>query len=243
MDFRRAMLRVANEIGPRDLTKLKFACSDHIHDARQERIHTAIELFQALEERGLLASDNLTYLAKQLRDIGRPDALSHFAAFGYSVHEQQSNPKSPSVDSPKEERLTTFLLLLSEKLTSEEIDRLSFAWCKTYLQRTPDQIYSAYQLFTLMTQRMAITTDNLDILYMELSEMGRKDLCMMIENYYARKGINHQFYGHTPLPYPHIPSPASSTPSNGKSMITFFLANFFFLLVYTDLQLFFVGTL
>lgn len=227
MEFRRAMLRVAGELGQRDLDKLKFACSDQIPDAKRERIHTALDFFVALEEKGLVASNNLEYLARQLRHIGRPAALSHFEQLGFPVPaESPSSQEDPSV-TPMEERLNKFLISIADKLTSSEIDRLAFAWCKGYLNKTPDQIHSAFQLFTLMSQRMAISAENLDVLYIELSEMGRQDLCRSIEEYYARNGIKHVLYPYYPSPTSGTPSgfsPNSSTPYNGKA---FFLMYYY----------------
>ncbi len=210
MEFRRALLRVADEIGQQDLDKLKFACGDQIPDAKRERIHSAIDLFIAFEERGLLSSDNLEYLARQLRHIARPALLCHFQQLGIPIPTADtSNPANPRGENslyytPVEERLNKFLLYVSEKLTCSEVDRLAFAWCKGYLHKSPDQIHSAFQLFTFMTQRMAISADNLDVLYIELSEMGRQDLCRAIEEYYSKNGIR------LPL-YPYYPSPSSSS--------------------------------
>ena len=211
MEFRRALLRVANEIGQQDLDKLKFACGDQIPDAKRERIHTAIDLFIAFEERGLLSSDNLEYLARQLRHIGRPALLCHFQQLGIPIPTADtSNPANPHGENntPVEERLNKFLLYVSDKLTCSEVDRLAFAWCKGYLNKSPDHIHSAFQLFTLMTQRMAISGDNLDVLYIELSEMGRQDLCRAIEDYYSKNKIR------LPPLYPYYPSSSSvSTPT------------------------------
>ena len=225
MEFRRALLRVANEIGQKDLDKLKFACSDQIPDAKRERIHNVTQLFIALEEKGLLSSDNIDYLARQLRDIGRPTLLGYFHQIGIFVPDASSYNKTPHEDShletPIEERLNKFLLFVSDKLTCTEIDRLAFAWCRGYINKTPDQIHSAYQLFTLMTQRMAISADNLDVLYIELCEMGRQDLCRSIEDYYAKNGIKNALYPYHPLPpsssVPGTPSDISSPiPYNGE---------------------------
>ncbi len=211
MEFRRALLRVAGEIGQKDLDKLKFACSDQIPDAKRERIHNATQLFVALEEKGLLSSDNLDYLARQLRDIGRPTLLGYFHQMGFLVsdasHNKTSNEDNYLETASIEERLNKFLLFVSDKLTCSEIDRLAFAWCRGFINKTPDQIHSAYQLFTLMTQRMAISADNLDVLYIELCEMGRQDLCRSIEEYYAKNGIKNPLY-----PYHHSPPAPSSLP-------------------------------
>lgn len=213
MEFRRALLRVAGELGTNDLEKLKFACSDQIPDAKRERIHSPIDLLIALEEKGLLASDKIDYLARQLNGIGRPALLSHFQQFGFTVNPESLRAQRKSEDTQPEARLNKFLLHISDKLTCSEIDRLAFAWCKCYLNKTPDQIHSAFQLFTLMTQRLAITPENLDVLYIELSEMGRQDLCRSIEDYYHKNGIKHGLYPYYQGPTSGVSTPSSSTAS------------------------------
>lgn len=217
MEFRRALLRVAGELGTNDLEKLKFACSDQIPDAKRERIHSSIDLLIALEEKGLLASDNIDYLAKQLNGIGRPTLLSHFHQFGFTVSPESSRTQRKNEETRPEARLNKLLLRLSDNLTCPEIDHLAFAWCKSFLNRTPDQIHSAFQLFTLMTQRLAITPDNLDVLFIELSEMGRQDLCRSIEDYYNRNGIKHGLYCSGPTSGVSTPSSSTATtPLNSK---------------------------
>ena len=216
MNFRRALNRIGQEIGQRDLSDLKFACRDAIDESRREHIHAARDLFIALEERNLLSQDKLDYLARRLSDIGRAQLLSHFEAFGFHVPDLSCPPASgsPTNDTETdaaESPFTKCLLTISQKLNSDEVDRLAFSWCNHYLNRTVDQIFSANQLFTLMNQRLVITPDNLQVLYIELSEMGRQDLCKIIEEYYHTMGINQHPYNST---IQHAPSP---TPSNFSS--------------------------
>lgn len=216
MNYRRALNRIGQEIGQRDLSDLKFACRDVIDESRREHIHAARDLFIALEERNLLSHDKLDYLARRLSDIGRAQLLSHFEAFGFQVPDLSRPPVSGSPTSDTEtdaaeSSFTKCLLTISQKLNSDEVDRLAFAWCNHYLNRTVDQIFSANQLFTLMNQRLVLTPNNLQVLYIELSEMGRQDLCKIIEEYYQTMGINQQPYNST---IPHTPSPTPSNFSN-----------------------------
>lgn len=202
MNFRRALLRIGQEIGQRDLDSLKFACRDAIPESRMDFIHSAKDVFLVLEEKGLLSQDKLDYLTRQLIDIGRPQLLSHLEAFGFHVHDSSASPDSSS---SAESHFTRCLLAISQKLNSEEIDRLAFAWCSTHLSTSPDKIFSAYQLFTLMSHKLIFKPDNLQVLYIELNEMGRQDLCKIIEEYFLHTQ-RHQNGGRSFTPS-HSPTP------------------------------------
>ena len=206
MNYKRALLRMGQEIGQRDLENLKFGCRDAIPESRREHIHAARDLFSALEEKGLLSPEKLDYLARQMVDIGRPGLLSHLEAFGFTIPDLHRALSPTEADSSSETPFTRCLLQISQKLLAEEVDRLAFAWCGNFLMISPDKIYSANQLFNLMNQRMIIKPDNMQVLYIELNEMGRQDLCKMIEDYYHTVGMSHQPYNgiYSPSPVPSL---------------------------------------
>ena len=229
MNFKRALLRISQEMSSRDLENLKFACRDVIPEARLDFIHSPKDVFQILEEKGLLATDKLEYLTRQLIDINRRQLLSHFESFGFHIPEQPSSGLTTAVEDQSlnsiDSHFTRCLLALSQKLTAEEVDRLAFAWCGTHLSLSPDRIFSAHQLFTLMSRKLILKPDNLQVLYLELSEMGRQDLCKIIEDYYQVIGAGfHGGYpplnGHSFVP---SPSPSSTYGREGKDILYVYL--------------------
>lgn len=228
MNFRRALLRIAQEMSSRDLENLKFACRDVIPESRLDFIHSSKDIFLILEEKGLLSTDKLDYLTRQLVDINRPQLLSHFESFGFHIPDQHSS-SGPSQSSTAiedhslnsiESHFTRCLLALSQKLTAEEVDRLAFAWCGTHLSISPDKIFSAHQLFTLMSRKLALKPDNLQVLYLELSEMGRQDLCKIIEDYYQVIGLGYHggYILHNGQNFTPSPSPSSYGREGKESM-------------------------
>lgn len=202
LSFRRALNRVAAELGRQDLDNLKFMCKDVIPESKLEKTRSALDLFTSLEERGKLGVDNLEFLTNCLATIGRHRTLSHLRVAGFSVPDPTVNGSSPvqlpspvsqqppSSTSPSSEEFLfrQLLMQIAQQLQSNQVDQLAFNWCEPYLGITRENIYSATQLFTLMQQRDIITPSNLDLLYHELNEIGRRDLMKLIDDYQAKTG-------------------------------------------------------
>ncbi|KAL9975418.1 hypothetical protein ACROYT_G012579 [Oculina patagonica] len=69
--FRVKLLSLSNEITDRELVELKFICKQHIPVGVLEKIKRPLELFDELENRNLLTSDNKEFLAAILGGINR----------------------------------------------------------------------------------------------------------------------------------------------------------------------------
>ncbi len=76
--FRKMLAEVAKQIRPNEVAAMKFICTDSIPKRKQEEIHTAIELWEALEERDKLNPDDTTFLREILQSgtENRTDLIS-----------------------------------------------------------------------------------------------------------------------------------------------------------------------
>lgn len=71
--YRLKLLSLSNELTNQELVELKFICKQHIPVGVLERIKRPLELFDELENRNLLASDNKELLAALLAGINRSE--------------------------------------------------------------------------------------------------------------------------------------------------------------------------
>ena len=69
--YRLKLLSLSNGLTNQELVELKFICKQHIPVGVLERIKRPLELFDELENRNLLASDNKEFLAALLAGINR----------------------------------------------------------------------------------------------------------------------------------------------------------------------------
>ena len=183
LNFRRCLSRISNDLSRQDLDELKFACRDVVPVSRMEKIHTGIDLFAALEERDYLRMDKLDFLVGCLSNIDRHKLLDYLYSGGFHV------PGPPVREGLSQKELfTQCLQRISQHLQAHEVEKLAYVLAGSLLETNKANIYSAYNLFTLMQQQRLITPENLDQLYTELSEIGRKDLCKVIEEYYVSIG-------------------------------------------------------
>ena len=60
--FREILLELSHQIDQNDLQKMKFMCQDIIKKRQSEKITDVLELFVALEERGKLEYNNVSFL-------------------------------------------------------------------------------------------------------------------------------------------------------------------------------------
>ncbi len=200
LEFRRCLNRIANHLSRQNFDDLKFMCKDAVPVARMERVRSATDLFQALEERGRLAIDQLDYLAHVLTSVGCGRLLSEFSDSGFQVAippgpGQQLQPQGafngigPGTGVQSAEFLfTECLMRIAQQLQAREIETLSFTWAEALLGLSTDKVFSATHLFQLLQQRQIITSRNLRQLYDELHEVGRSDLAGIINEYLDKTG-------------------------------------------------------
>lgn len=195
MHFRRALNRIGNHLSRQNFEDLKFVCKDVVSVARMERVRCVLDLFQALEERGRLAVDELEFLAQALETVGCARLLSELENEGFSVPRPQVDsaiqayvPGQAMPGKSKEYLFTEYLLQISQGLSSRDVETLSFTWSDSLLGMSVDRVFSANQLLQVLQQRQIITPDDLKALYEELHIIGRSDLAQKINEYRQRIG-------------------------------------------------------
>lgn len=193
--FRRVLNRIGNHLSRQNFEDLKFVCKDVVAVARMERVRCVLDLFQALEERGRLAVNDLEFLAQALETVGCARLLSELENEGFQVPRQQVDsalqPYVPRQAMPKKSKgylFTECLLQISQGLSSRDVETLSFTWSDSLLGMSVDRVFSAHQLLQVLQQRQIIAPDDLKALYEELHVIGRSDLAQKINEY--RQKIN-----------------------------------------------------
>ena len=177
MKFRRCLIKIANRLTNQDFEYLKFVCDDSVPVARMERVRSALDLFQALEERGKMALYDLGYLSNILGSVNRANLLDELTNEGIDVPVPEGTGARPDF------LFRVCLLRIAQGLSSEDVNSLRFLWSDAYLGISADKVYSATQLFQLLERRRFLTCDDPRKLYDELHEIGRSDLCHHINNY------------------------------------------------------------
>lgn len=192
--FRRALNRIGNHLSRQNFEDLKFVCKDVVSVARMERVRCVLDLFQALEERGRLAVDDLKFLAQALETVGCARLLSELDNEGFRVPPrpqvdsaiQACVPGQPMPGKSKEYLFTECLLQISQGLSTRDVETLSFTWSDSLLGMSVDRVFSANQLLQVLQQRQIISPDDLKSLYEELHIIGRSDLAQKINEYRQR---------------------------------------------------------
>ena len=200
MDFRRCLNRLSNQLSRQNLDDMKFVCKDHVPVARMERVRGALDLFQALEERGELSMNDTSFLVKVLVGIERSNLVADLIAAGFAprdvnqpapppLHQLPPAP-APRPHQQQQDRELLFnemLLKVAQNLGSRDVEALVFTMCDS-LGMSSDRISSATHLFQLLQQRGIVTQTNLRAIYSELETIGRSDLCKRINNYLQEIG-------------------------------------------------------
>ena len=202
MDFRRCLNRLSNQLSRQNLDDMKFVCKDHVPVARMERVRGALDLFQALEERGELSMNDTSFLVKVLVGIERSNLVADLIAAGFAPRDAvQLNqpappplhqlPPAPRAAAPQQQDrellFNEMLLKVAQNLGSRDVEALVFTMCDS-LGMSSDRISSATHLFQLLQQRGIVTQTNLRAIYSELETIGRSDLCKRINNYLQEIG-------------------------------------------------------
>lgn len=72
-NFRSLLLQLSNSLTGRELQGLKFLCQQFLHEYELETINHGFQLFQALEQLGMLSPRDRNFLASKLIAVGRFD--------------------------------------------------------------------------------------------------------------------------------------------------------------------------
>lgn len=175
MSFRAALLRVSDQLTNPQLENLKFLSRSVITNARMEKIRQPLDLFSALEERGMLSIDYTDFLHQLLESAGYHEARMELAAF----------PASGNFSTTEEFLFYECLARVSQELTSKEFDDMKFFF-KDRLRRSTHKIFTATELFQLLIQMRIVTSSDLKALHDVLIEAGRRDLCAEVNQYMVK---------------------------------------------------------
>lgn len=192
LKFRKSLLGISNQLGQRDLDLLKFICEVDVPKARMERVRSGTELFQALEERGKLSPSNLGFLVDILNSIGRGKLIdTYLRSEGFTIPPTSLFVADTGGASMRNQTLQyqfrNCLAKIAQELQSTQVNNLVYL-LQTHLQVSPDTVYSATQLFTLLHQRQVVTPKDMRTLYDSLLQINRNDLALLVNDYMMKTG-------------------------------------------------------
>lgn len=156
--------------------------------SKMERVRSGTDLFNALEERGRLSSKNLGFLVQVLTAINRAQLVNVcLRDEGFVIP-----PSTLQVAGQISPQILQFmfrecLVKIAMGLQSTEINDLVFVF-QPKLQVSPDTVFSATNLFTLLMQRQILTTSDLRTLHDSLCQLQRFDLVRLINEFLAKTG-------------------------------------------------------
>ena len=73
-------MHFSNQLTKGDLNKMKFALQDVLSKGKLQNVQEPFELFDLMQEAGLLSEDNLSRLAELLKSAGRLDLSNELLA-------------------------------------------------------------------------------------------------------------------------------------------------------------------
>ncbi|NXA05986.1 CASP8 protein, partial [Sapayoa aenigma] len=156
------LLAVSEELDAAELAAMKFLSLEHVPRKRLEAVRSAHELFEALQEKGVLEAGNLAFLRELLYRVGRIDLLA--AHLGSSREQVETELRVPQPGRARVPPYRYLLFQLSEDITKDEL--MSF---KLYLdgelpksKLTPET--TMLDIFTEMEKKGLLGKDNLSML-------------------------------------------------------------------------------
>ncbi|NWV48926.1 CASP8 protein, partial [Daphoenositta chrysoptera] len=135
MELPPLLLAVSYELDDTELASLKFLSRDHVPMRKLEAARSPHDLFEALEEMGVLEAGNLAFLRELLYRIGRIDLLvAHLGSSREQVEQELRAPGGARVpplryllfelsEDVTEKQLMSFKLLLEEELPKSKLTR------------------------------------------------------------------------------------------------------------------------
>ncbi|XP_064016841.1 caspase-8-like isoform X2 [Pogoniulus pusillus] len=178
--LRPRLLAVSEELGESELAALKFLSLEYIPMRTLEAIHNAYDLFEALQEAGVIEAGNLSFLKELLYRISRIDLL--VAHLGSSREQMERELKIPGRTRVSAYRYLLFQL--SEETTKEELNYFKFLLGKELpkCRQSPETITMMLDIFIDMEKKGILGEDNLSILKSRCAEIN-PSLLKKIEEY------------------------------------------------------------
>lgn len=178
MDFQSFLYDTAEQLGNEELAALKFLCSDHIPQKKQESIKDVLELFQRLKEKEMLEEGDLSFLKELLFLISRWDVLSNMLKSSREemVRELQV-PGNAQVSAYR-----VMLFNLSEAVSELELRSFKFFLSEEIPRCKREDNLSLLDIFIEMEKRTILSETNLETLKSVCGQINRS-LLGKIEDY------------------------------------------------------------
>ncbi|NXP28885.1 CASP8 protein, partial [Scytalopus superciliaris] len=156
------LLAVSEELDEAELAALKFLSREHVPSKRLEAARTAHDLFEALEESGVLGPGQLGFLRELLYRLGRIDLLAAHLGSGREQAERELRERPPAA--PRVPPYRYLLFQLHEDITKDELMsvKLFLDGVLPKSKLTPET--TMLDIFTEMEKKGFLGKDNLSVL-------------------------------------------------------------------------------
>ncbi|NXD95762.1 CASP8 protein, partial [Chaetorhynchus papuensis] len=154
------LLAVSYELSEAELAALKFLSREHVPRRRLEAARSPHDLFEALQEKGVLEAGDLSFLRELLYHIGRIDLLvAHLGSSREQVERELRVPGKARV-SP----LRYLLFQLSEDVTEDELMSFKLLLDKDLPRSKLTRETTMLDILTEMEKKGLLGKDNLSML-------------------------------------------------------------------------------
>ncbi|NXL74816.1 CASP8 protein, partial [Leptocoma aspasia] len=154
------LLAVSDELDGAELAALKFLSREHVPRRRLEAARSPHDLFEALQEKGVLEAGNLAFLRELLYRIGRIDLLvAHLGSSREQVERELRAPGGARVPP-----LRYLLLQLSEDITEDELMSFKLLLVTELPQSKLTRETTMLDILTEMEKKGLLGKDNLSML-------------------------------------------------------------------------------
>ncbi|XP_044888406.1 caspase-8-like isoform X2 [Mauremys mutica] len=184
MDFHKLLYTISEALATEDLVALKFLSLEHIPLRKQEVIRDPEALFLALEEKGMMEEDDLSFLKELLFRINRIDLLTD--KLSSSREEMERELQIPG--RAKVSQFRHLLFQLSENITTDELKSLKFLLIKELPKCKLDNEMTLIDVFIEMEKKGLLAEENLEILK-TICEKIDKSLLKKIEEYELDRNV------------------------------------------------------
>ncbi|NWW79622.1 CASP8 protein, partial [Climacteris rufus] len=154
------LLAVSEELDAAELAALKFLSREHVPRRRLEAVRSPHDLFEALQEKGVLEAGNLAFLRELLYCIGRIDLL--VAQLGSSREQVERELRVPG--RARVPPLRYLLFQLSEDITEDELMSFKLLLVKELPKSKLTPEATMLDIFTEMEKKGLLGKDNLSLL-------------------------------------------------------------------------------
>uniref|UniRef100_K7FHJ8 Caspase-8 n=1 Tax=Pelodiscus sinensis TaxID=13735 RepID=K7FHJ8_PELSI len=178
MDFHRLLFNISEALTTEDLVALKFLSLEYIPLRKQENIQDSEALFLALEERGMMEKDDLSFLKELLFRINRIDVLTD------KLHSSREEMER-ELQIPGRAKVSPFrylLFQLSENITTDELKSWKFLLKKELPKCKMDNEITMIDVLIEMEKKGLLAEENLKTLK-TICEKIDKSLLKKIEEY------------------------------------------------------------